>query len=139
MPHEPSEKEFNSVIELNIDKRVKYFRNVIGEHCEIWLSHDENGNLFANFDTKNTECIFVWPSKKYAEWFLTETKFECQRAIKNLKSMEIHKFLEEYIDELADSNIHLLVFPTENGGALMTAESFRNMMEEELAKYGDYD
>jgi hypothetical protein len=139
MHHIPSEKEFNSVVILNLDKRVKYFRNVVGECCEIWLSYDEAKNLFANYDTENIECVFVWPSKKYAEWFLTKTKFECQKAIRNLKPMEIHDFLEEYIDELALANIHILVFPTENGGAIMTAESFRNMMEEELARYEDYN
>jgi frataxin-like iron-binding protein CyaY len=137
MSHIPSEKEFDSVIKLNLDKRVKYFRNTVGENCEIWLSHDDRGNLFANYDTKNNECVYVWPAKKYAEWFLTETKFECRIGVENLKSMEIHDFLEEYIDELAESNIDILVFPTENGGALMTAESFRNMMEEELARYED--
>jgi hypothetical protein len=57
-----------------------------------------------------------------------------------LKSMEIHHFLDNYLDELHYNNISIFVFPNkELDGAVMTAESFRNMMEEELAKYGDYD
>ncbi len=139
MRYKPSEKEFDSVVTLGIDKRVKYFRNVVGEHCIMWLSYDEEGNLFANYDTQDRECIYVWPAQKYGEFFFKNTKFNCDIGSSNLKPLDIHDFLDEYIDELIEQNIKIMIFPTEHGGALMSAESFRNMMIEELLKYEDFE
>lgn len=139
MNYKLSQKEVESVLKINIDKRVKYFRNMVGDKCNIWLCADNNGDLFTGLDKNNNKCLFVWPAKEYAEFLLTQTSLKAFKSINFLKSMDIHDFLDEYIDELIEQNIKIMIFPTENGGALMSAESFRNMMIEELLKYEDYE
>jgi hypothetical protein len=129
MPYIPSKKEFEAVKKIDIDKRLKYFANIVGDHCEMWLCCDDDGTLFYGYDKQGCECVLVWPAKEYAELILRHDDVRC------LKNMEIHNFLKEYIYELIALNIHVFVFPNKDlNGAIMTAESFRNMMEEELDK-----
>ncbi len=139
MNYKLSQKELESVLKVDIDKRVKYFRNMVGDKSTLWLCIDDNGNLFTGFDKNNKECLSVWPAKEYAEFLLTKSSLKAFNCINYLKSMDIHDFLDEYIDELTDLDIYILIFPTEHGGALMSAESFRNMMIEELLKYEDFE
>jgi hypothetical protein len=129
MPYIPSKKEFEAVKKIDIDKRLRYFINVVGDYCEMWLCCDDDGSLFYGYDKRGYECVLVWPAKEYAELVLRDND------MKYLKSMEIYKFLREYICELITLNIHVFIFPNKDlNGAIMTAESFRNMMEEELDK-----
>jgi hypothetical protein len=129
MPYIPSKKEFEAVKKIDIDKRLKYFVNIVGGYCEMWLCYDDDGSLFYGYDKQGCECVLVWPAKEYAELVLRSDD------VRSLKNIEIHKFLGEYIYELIISNIHVFVFPDEDlNGAIMTAESFRNMMEKELDK-----
>ena len=139
MSYKLSPKEVESVLKVDIDKRVKYFRNMVGDKCNLWLCIDDNGDLFTGFDKNNKECLSVWPAKEYAEFLLTQSSLKAFNSINYLKSIDIHDFLDEYIDELIKLNIYILIFPTEQGGALMTAESFRSMMIEELLKYEDFE
>jgi hypothetical protein len=132
--YSPSNREFEALQKASIDKRLKHFKNRVGGHCYLWLCCDGEGNFLYNYEKSGSECLCVWPAKEYA---LQVIKQEDQ---KYLTSMEIHYFLNSYSEELDSNNINIFVFPNkEMNGALMTAESFRNMMEEELAKYGDYD
>jgi hypothetical protein len=129
MIYVPSQKEFEAVTQLNIDKRVKHFVNRVGGNCYMWLCCDNDDSLLLGYDKNGRECLMVWPAKKYAELVFPPGN-EARRYLKN---MEIHKFLEEYIDELSENNTYIFVFPNkELNGAIMTAESFRNMMQEEL-------
>ena len=132
-----NDKEFLSVIRLDIDKRVKYFKNVVCDQCILWLSYDDQKNLIGNYDTNGNECVYIWPDQKYGLYFLNETKFKDEISAVNLKPMCIYKFLMEYIQELISNQIKVMVFPTENGGALFEAEDFKNMMYEELSRYDD--
>lgn len=133
MSYIPTKKEFEAIIQQDIDKRVKHFQNRVGGHQCLWLCIDNEGNLFSNYDEKGRECISVWPAKEYAELIIAK------KDQKLLKKLNIQFFLDEYCDELKENNIYLMVFPTSDGGALFNVDDFRNLMEEELAKYGDYD
>jgi len=134
-----NEKEFLSVINLNIDKRIKYFKNMVCDQCVLWLSYDGCGNLIGNYDTDGNECIYVWPNEIYGLHFLNKTKFKDKIAATNLKAINIYDFLREYIDELMGNGIFIMMFPTDNGGALITAKDFKIMMDEELSRYDDLD
>lgn len=129
----PNEKEFQTLIHAPLDKRVKNFQNRVGGLCYLWLCYDDDGNLFGQHNKSDGECISVWPAEVYAKEILKREDYRW------LKPMEIHKFLNEYLDELKENNIKILVFPTEDGGALFDADNFRNMMEEELLKYEDLE
>lgn len=132
--YSPSDKEFQSLQKANIEKRLKHFKYRVGGNCDFWLCSDDQGYLLYNYDKSGHECLCVWPAKEYASLIINKTDE------KYLKNIEIHQFLHDCINDLTDNNINILVFPNQElSGALMTAESFKNMMEEELAKYGDYD
>lgn len=133
MVYTPTKKEFEAVIQQDIDKRVKHFQNRVGGHQCLWVCMDDEGNLFSHYDEKGRECVSVWPAKEYAELVVAK----CNQNL--LKNLNIQYFLEEYCDELKINNIYLMVFPTKDGGALFNADNFRTLIEEELAKYGDYD
>ena len=139
MIYEPNQKEFEALINAPIDKRVKHFQDRVGGHCYFWTNLDKDGNLLSGYDLNNNECISVWPAKAYAEWFWTKSHFKNLNNLKELRPIEVHEFIDEYIDELMKANVYILVFPTDEGGALFDAENFKNMMMEELDKYGDYD
>lgn len=132
MIYSPTPKEFESILKLDIDKRVKHFRNRVGGHCYFWACID-NGDFLAGYDSLGRECICVWPAKEYALSLVSS------KDLQFLNPIGIHTFLDEYIDELQDQKVSILVFPTEQGGALFSPYDFKNMMEEELARYGDYD
>lgn len=123
--HIPSKKEFEIVTKFKIVSRFSYFVDTVVNYREIWLCYDGDGNLFCSYDDQSRKGVWIWPAKIYAELFL-----ECGD-ISYLKSMKLHKFLEEYINRLIESNVSIFIFPLNNEGAVMAAESFRNMMEEE--------
>jgi hypothetical protein len=140
MTYTPSNKEFEALQNTDIDKRLKHFKNRVGGHCYFWLLCSNENNLLACYDGLGRKCIPVWPAKEYGELVLNFNKNINNIDANCLKSMEIYHFLDNYIDELIESDTYVFVFPNkELDGAIMTAESFRNIMEEELAKYGDYD
>lgn len=141
MIYKPKQKEFESILGLKIDKRIKHFKNMVGGHCYFWTCLDGE-NLLAAYDKDGNESIMVWPAKEYGEYFFNINSTTTEKrndGINHLHTLEIHTFLQEYIDELSRKQIGIMVFPLEDGGALFTPTDFRNMIEEELAKYGDYD
>jgi hypothetical protein len=96
---------------------------------------DDQNDLITVYDATNRKCIPVWPFKEYADVYFAN--FEEGKLI---KEMEVHDFLREYIDKLIEKNIYVFIFPDmESRGALVKADIFQYMMEDELAKYGDYD
>jgi hypothetical protein len=123
--HIPSKKEFEIVTKFKIASRFSYFVDTVINYREMWLCYDGDGNLFCSYDDQSRKGIWVWPAKIYAELFLE------REDMAYLKPMKLHKFLEECIDELIKSNVNIFIFPMNNEGAVMVAESFRNMMETE--------
>lgn len=129
------EKEFYSLVISNYHKRVKYFRNRVADKQTMWLMGNDEG-FFTDSDTNGNEVLILWPYKEYAEYVL----FDNKSFISELTEVEIHEFLENSIEYLDENNIKLMVFPTrDDGGALFEPNDFKIMMEEELARYGDYD
>jgi hypothetical protein len=100
----------------------------------MWLCSDKNGNFLLYNDITDKKALPVWPARQYAEWSLTKTKMKKYSSITNIQSMELHKFLYLYINELIKLGIYMCIFPVRDEGTLITAESFKNMMQEELAR-----
>ncbi|MDR1528266.1 MAG: DUF2750 domain-containing protein [Puniceicoccales bacterium] len=135
MNYKLSEKEIEMVLRSDVDARVRYFVHKTAAWEYLWLMYDDRGNLITVYDATNRECIPVWPFKEYADMFFND--FEEKKLVKKMK---VHDFLCEYIDKLIEKNIYVFVFPDmESRGALVKADIFQYMMEDELAKYGDYD
>ncbi|MDR1375676.1 MAG: DUF2750 domain-containing protein [Holosporaceae bacterium] len=134
MSRKLSEKEIQAVLNSDVDARVRYFVHKVAAMECFWLMCDEDDDLLIVYDAKERECIPVWPFKEYADVF-----FEDCVERKFLKEVQIQKFLDERIDKLIKRNVAIFVFPdTKSHGAFVMADVFRNMMEDELAKYGDY-
>jgi hypothetical protein len=127
-------KEFESVIHADIHRRTKNFINIVCDCCYMWLCSDNNGNFLLYNDVENKKVLPVWPARQYAEWSLTKTKMKKYSSVTNVQSMGLHKFLYLYINELIKLGIHICIFPAMDEGTLITAESFKNMMQEELAR-----
>ena len=134
MTYNISKKVLENVYNSNIDKRVKYFAHKVADWETLWLFEDENG-FFTDETTSGDEILSLWPFKDFAiKLYEKNEDFKSQ-----LKEVDIHKFLDDYLPYIQENNIKIMVFPTENGGALFDADNFRNMMEEELLKYEDLD
>ena len=128
-------KELKSVINLDIHKRVEYFKHKVADWEKLWLMEDENG-FFTDSDSNGNEILILWPFKAFAEFSLKNH----EKFLSQLKKVDIHYFLNHYLEYIKEHNIKLLIFPgLNNDGALFDAENFKNMMMEELDKYGDYD
>jgi hypothetical protein len=129
------DKEIQSVLDSDIDSRVRYFIHKVADWKKIWFMGNEN-SFFTDKNSNNEEILVLWPFKEYAVVSLKDhPHFQEQ-----LMEADIHFFLGNFMEYLIKKNINILVFPgKEMEGALMTAESFRNMMEEELARYEDAD
>jgi hypothetical protein len=123
--HIPSKKEFEIVTKFKIASRFSYFVDTVINYREMWLCYDGDGDLFYSYDDQSRKGVWVWPAKIYAELFLEHEN------ITYLTPVKLHKFLEEYISKLAESSVNIFIFPLNNEGAVMAAESFRNMMETE--------
>ena len=131
MSYVPNKKEFNAVVKQNIEKRVRYFQNIVGGHERMWFCMDNEGNLFAHYDEKGRECISLWPAREYAELVISGDNRDL------LKEVNVTHFFEEYYEELKKKNTYLMVFPTDEGGTLFSIEDFHAFIEEEFSKYGD--
>ncbi|MDR1401339.1 MAG: DUF2750 domain-containing protein [Puniceicoccales bacterium] len=135
MTYKPTEKEILAVLNSGIDARMRYFVHKVASQEHLRLTYDAEGNLFAGYDADGVECVVAWPFEVYGQIFLDESQNK-----QFLKAMSIHKFLGEYVDELFGNGISMFIFPNKTlQGALLPADVFRDMMEDELAKYGDCD
>ena len=133
MRYKPNTEEMKSVLNSDLDSRVRYFVHKVADWESFWLVCDSEGNLFGGYDSNDRECISVWPFKEYADLVLADSKNKDK-----LTEMTINKFLDEYVDELTKKNISIIIFPDKKlHGAIMAADVFKNIMKAELAKYGD--
>ena len=129
------DKEIRSVLSSDIDARVRYFKHKVAGWENLWLMEDENG-FFTDCNSNGDEVLILWPFKEYAKISLKNN----QKFYNQLKEVNIHYFLDHYLEYIKEHKIKLFVFPgINNDGALFDADDFKIMMEEELAKYGDYD
>lgn len=135
MKYHTKDKEIQSVLSSDIDARVRYFTHKVAEWEALWLMENENG-FFTDEDKDGREVLVLWPFKEFALCALADN-LEFQ---KQLLEVSIYDSMEKYLPYIAEHGIYLLVFLGKKmDGALLDAENFRNMMEGELARYGDPD
>ncbi|MDR3151261.1 MAG: DUF2750 domain-containing protein [Holosporaceae bacterium] len=128
MKYRLSNKEIQSVLNSDIDSRVRYFVHKVADWKKMWLMGNKN-SFFTDKNSNDEEVLVIWPFREYAEISLKDRLHFQEQLIE----MDIHFFLENFIEYLLKKNVKIFMFPGEEmDGAIMTAESFKNMMEEEL-------
>lgn len=121
-------KEIETVIGLTDSKRYEYFIKRAADRAFVWGLYD-NGWVSAG-DDKNQLFFPVWPTKEYAVL--------CMNTIwKNAspREIEIHEFLEDYLDEMKQANVFVAVFYTPNDkGIIIEPEQLKKDLLNELSK-----
>lgn len=126
------EKEIKSLLTSSVDKRIRYFIHKVADWEYLYLPYDKQRGLDTVYDDAGQKGVCVWPFKEFAEVYYKDNLIMKER----VKKMSIYKFLKEYVDDLAQLNTNIFVFPVRNKDcACMSAEKFKLYMEEELEKY----
>jgi hypothetical protein len=120
-------KEIESVINLASEKRYRYFINKVSDFEGVWYLKNDGWALASD----GTHLVLpVWPHEEYAmlcadkEW-KNYTPF----------CIEIHDFIETYLDDLKEKSIKIGVFYTpRNKGILVEYEKIKDDLLDELSK-----
>lgn len=125
-----TEKEFDSVTQLDGPARVKHFVSRVADWQKVWGLHSDSGWVSVGDDEGNMGFP-VWPHPQYAaacasgEW-----------AGNRPASIDVHEFVESWLLNMADDVVRVVVFPTPKmNGIFVEAGELRGMLQDELEQY----
>ncbi|MBS0186405.1 MAG: DUF2750 domain-containing protein [Proteobacteria bacterium] len=119
-------KEIEAVIKLSPAKRYEYFLKRVADRAFIWGLYD-NGWVSAA-DNAGNFFFPIWPAKEYAELCI-ENYWKAAFP----KNIEIHEFLDDYLDEMKKTKIFIAVFYTPNDkGIILDSEQLKKDLLREL-------
>ena len=123
-----SSKEIDSVLKISPEKRYKYFINRVADSGLLWAGYDSN---WVTLQDENRYKLFpVWPNKEFAQLF-----FEKNSRNYLPKHIEVHDFIENFLIDLGEQNIAILVFPTpEKTGSTVCHQTLYNDLTQELSR-----
>lgn len=122
-----NKKEIASVIKLDAEKRYKYFINKVADCEAVWCLENDGWALASD---GVHPILSIWPSEEYASLCATG-EWENYTPF----CIEIHDFIEIYIDDLKEKSIKIGVFYTpENKGIIVGHEKIREDIKNELSK-----
>jgi hypothetical protein len=125
-----SAKELSGVLEASNEKRLKYFIGMVASWSTFWASTSEGGNIATFEDEDGQNCVLMWPFKEFAD-IVTQAANLPGRIIQ----IEVHDFLENYVNDLIANQLLIRVFPTQNLDSVkVTPEEFFDLMLEELSR-----
>lgn len=126
----PTDKEIESVIILDANKRYVYSIKRIADNEALWVLGDEQGFRTYNDNLGNT--VFpIWPSKEFA-LLCCEAEFaDCLP-----EELQLDEFIQDYLPDFKASNYKISVLPLPaNKGAVIEVNTFKNDLDNELNNY----
>lgn len=124
----PNPKEIEAVLNLNKQKRYKYFIKKVVDNERIWGLYNGKWKLV---DDCGKSYLVLWPYKKFIELC---TKTDGTKY--SPKQIDIDYFVEEMLEELKDNDINICVFLTKNdSGLCLDADNLEKDLLEEMEGY----
>ena len=123
-----NEKEINNVLKLSALKRYKYFINKAADKSYIWSLYNDGWALAGDKEGRN--IIPFWPTKEYASICATK---EWSNYIP--EAIEIHDFLDSYLNELEENKIFPAIFYTpQDVGMVVSHQDLKKDLKQELSR-----
>jgi hypothetical protein len=123
-----NKKEMDSVVILDANKRYQYFIKKVADSGLIWALYKDGWALAGDHDGQ--ELLPFWPAKEYADL--------CAKGIwegYEAEALDVHDFLDEYLDELKADNIFPTIFYTaKDKGIVPELEKLKKDLRCELSR-----
>ncbi len=85
-------------------KRLKYLLEAVINNREIWILVDEYGCMMLN--TADEDCVPVWPSKEFAQQWVTGDWEQCKP-----EAISLNKWQSRWTAGLEEDELAIVVFP----------------------------
>lgn len=126
-----TDKEFAAVTSLGDARRVEYAVKRIADTREVWLLCDEHGLWKVSTTGAGTECVPVWPHRRYAE-ASSAGAWAGARAAK----IDLEEFMDKWLPGMQKDCRQVAIFPVDGAKAVVVPpQEFREMLDSELSKY----
>jgi hypothetical protein len=123
-----NKKEIENVINLDASKRYNYFIKRVADTATLWGLYSDGWALVRDEDGRT--LLPMWPAPEYAD-LCAKDEWKGYKP----EPIEVHDFLEGYIQELAENNIDISVFYTPfQKGINPSYEKIKKDLEAELSK-----
>jgi hypothetical protein len=114
-----NKKEVESVIKLSAAKRYDYFIKKVADTTKIWGLYSNGWALSG--DIELNKILPLWPDKVYAE-LCANSEWDGYVA----ESIDVHDFIEKYIESLELDSIKIAIFYTpEDKGAIIPHKNLK--------------
>ncbi|HZW14029.1 MAG TPA: DUF2750 domain-containing protein [Noviherbaspirillum sp.] len=125
-----TEKEFDSVTQLDGPARFKHFVSRVADWQKVWGLRSDSGWVSVGYDDGNSGFP-VWPHPQYAAACATGEWAENRPA-----SIDVHEFVESWLLNMTDDGVKVAVFPTPKmRGVFVEARGLQRMLQDELEQY----
>ncbi len=124
-----TDKEIESVIRLNSEKRFEYAIKRIADNESLYSAKFSDGD-YAIIHYNNTYLSPVWPACQYCERCIDVSTMQCV-------VISLDQFEDEIIDLISSNGWELAIFPLTSGdyGKITTLNEFCESLESALADY----
>lgn len=123
-----NEIEINNLVRLDGPQRYQYFVKRVADTGQIWGLY-KDGWALVNDDT-GQQYVPLWPAPEYANLCANN-----QWASYEAEPIEIHQFINEYLDELEKNSVGLAIFYVPNDlGVTPTYQQLSEDLERELSR-----
>lgn len=124
-----TDKEIESVIQLDSEKRFEYVIKRIADNESLYTAKFPNGD-YAIIPYHNTYLFPVWSACQYCERCIDVSTMQCVE-------ISLDQFVNEIIDLICSNGWKLAVFPLSNGdsGKITTLNEFCESVGSALADY----
>lgn len=130
MAWNPSEKEIQSVLALDGDKRYDYFVKKVADQEQVWSLRHDQGWVLASGDAGRV-LIPVWPAEKFALACATGT-WEGHAA----QAIDLDAWLERWTPGMEKDARLVAVFPSpQDKGIAVEPRQLESDLREELLNY----
>ncbi|GAC15049.1 DUF2750 domain-containing protein [Aliiglaciecola lipolytica] len=116
--------QLNDVIQMSPEKRHAYLLTQVTIHQKIWILTDEHGCVMLN--SEDEDCVPVWPSQEFAEYWATGDWANCTP-----KAIALKDWFERWTGGLEGDGVNIAVFPNPDEEGIVV---FPDVFDSELRK-----
>lgn len=121
-------KSIDAIEKYDEHKRLKYLLETVIENREIWILVDEHGCMMLNSDDE--DCVPVWPSKEFAESWITDDWHEC-----TAQAISLNEWQSRWTIGLQEDELAIVAFPNQaEEGLVLFPDEFDFELSRQLKK-----
>lgn len=100
------------IMQLTADKRYAHLLDEVKQTQTIWILTDEHGSVMLN--TEDEDCVPVWPSKEFAEYWASGDWEGCKAL-----SISLEHWLDRWTMGLEGDDLCVVVCPVPDEAGLV--------------------